>query len=364
MNSKYLIVAAVLLLLGGCCHPKTGNRYNVRAFGAKGDGKTDDTEAIQKAINAAASSVHGGIVFFPAGVYNIAGPVIDSVGGLGCHSQLYIPYSDMEHTKTIVFQGEVPTEFECQGLINITPPMSGTILSSSIITTDSAHAVIGMVKGPGKDDWKQWNYITPSFKDLCVRTRTMKDDGPVTNSLCGINLRYASKCYLDNIFIDTSCPLKISKDPGRTGSAGLITPEWNNHALIHVGLVRVVGYAYGIKFSEHFVGTDIQVCCCNVGVVVERGHHSSSIQTLEIECCRYSVVFDTGHNLFVANYNTEHYNGDEWYRFERDVTFLGAHYYAPKMVIGLCHPVVSNVGYDFDDFTTNDPDRVVLLEVL
>jgi len=42
--------------------------YNVRAFGAKGDGRTVDTPAINKAIEAAAAA-GGGTVHFPAGTY-------------------------------------------------------------------------------------------------------------------------------------------------------------------------------------------------------------------------------------------------------------------------------------------------------
>src|SRR5215510_14004462 len=42
--------------------------FDVRAFGAKGDGKTVDTEAINKAIDAAATA-GGGTVRFPAGSY-------------------------------------------------------------------------------------------------------------------------------------------------------------------------------------------------------------------------------------------------------------------------------------------------------
>ncbi len=43
---------------------------NVRQFGAKGDGKTDDTKPIQTAIDAAAA--RGGAVFLPPGVYRSA----------------------------------------------------------------------------------------------------------------------------------------------------------------------------------------------------------------------------------------------------------------------------------------------------
>lgn len=46
----------------------TGGIFNVRAFGATGDGKTIDTPAVNKAIQAAAAA-GGGTVYFPAGSY-------------------------------------------------------------------------------------------------------------------------------------------------------------------------------------------------------------------------------------------------------------------------------------------------------
>src|SRR4051812_17506204 len=46
----------------------SANVYDVRAFGATGDGKTIDTPAINKAIDAA-SAAGGGTVNFPAGTY-------------------------------------------------------------------------------------------------------------------------------------------------------------------------------------------------------------------------------------------------------------------------------------------------------
>lgn len=44
------------------------NFYNIKTYGARGDGKTLDTNAINKAIEAA-SAAGGGTVFFPAGTY-------------------------------------------------------------------------------------------------------------------------------------------------------------------------------------------------------------------------------------------------------------------------------------------------------
>jgi len=50
----------------------TPDRFNVRDFGAAGDGKTDDTRAFQKALDAAGQN-GGGVVYAPRGSYFFAG---------------------------------------------------------------------------------------------------------------------------------------------------------------------------------------------------------------------------------------------------------------------------------------------------
>ena len=51
----------------------TDNRpvFDVRVFGAAGDGSTDDTNAVQAAVNSATSSATGGVVYFPEGNYKV-----------------------------------------------------------------------------------------------------------------------------------------------------------------------------------------------------------------------------------------------------------------------------------------------------
>jgi polygalacturonase/lysophospholipase L1-like esterase len=63
-------LALLLSLLSGLTLAATeqGPLYDVRAFGAQGDGRTLDTEAINRAIEAAAAA-GGGTVVFPAGTY-------------------------------------------------------------------------------------------------------------------------------------------------------------------------------------------------------------------------------------------------------------------------------------------------------
>src|ERR1017187_1929479 len=60
---------AVLAIAAGLvAAPLRAGVFDVKAFGAKGDGKTPDRDAINRAIDAAAAA-GGGTVYFPAGTY-------------------------------------------------------------------------------------------------------------------------------------------------------------------------------------------------------------------------------------------------------------------------------------------------------
>ncbi|WP_415769067.1 M10 family metallopeptidase C-terminal domain-containing protein [Pseudomonas sp. LB3P38] len=66
--------------------------FNVQNFGAKGDGITDDTAAIQSAIDAAAAA-GGGQVYIPTGTYIVSGGEEPSDGCLMLKSNVYL-YGD------------------------------------------------------------------------------------------------------------------------------------------------------------------------------------------------------------------------------------------------------------------------------
>ena len=59
----------------------SGLPYSVKWFGAKGDGTTDDTAAIQAAISAT-QAAGGGAVWFPAGTYHITDTLNITAGGV------------------------------------------------------------------------------------------------------------------------------------------------------------------------------------------------------------------------------------------------------------------------------------------
>ncbi len=68
MRRTPILILILLFGLAGCATAPSVTLFNVRDFGATGDGKTLDTDAINRAIDAAAAA-GGGTVVFPAGTY-------------------------------------------------------------------------------------------------------------------------------------------------------------------------------------------------------------------------------------------------------------------------------------------------------
>ncbi|MDD3925805.1 MAG: glycosyl hydrolase family 28-related protein [bacterium] len=91
---------------------------NVKAFGAKGDGSTDDRAAIQAAIDSLnVAGVKGGIIFFPTGRYVIG-------------DSLIIPTS----IYGVIFQGSGASESDGDGTL-LTLDSSNSLFTQSGITT-------------------------------------------------------------------------------------------------------------------------------------------------------------------------------------------------------------------------------------
>src|SRR6266545_1477499 len=68
LTTAAVAAVAATALVPGLAHAAPGT-FNVRDFGAAGNGSTLDDDAIDRAINAAAGGTGGGVVRFPAGTY-------------------------------------------------------------------------------------------------------------------------------------------------------------------------------------------------------------------------------------------------------------------------------------------------------
>lgn len=66
---RFRLISLFLLLLSTLAQAQTTGYYNVKDYGAKGDGVHIDSDAVNEAIQAA-SAQGGGTIFFPAGTYS------------------------------------------------------------------------------------------------------------------------------------------------------------------------------------------------------------------------------------------------------------------------------------------------------
>ena len=110
----FLVFAAGPLLAGAAFDPSI-IRYggNVRDFGAVGDGVTDDTAAVQKAIDA------GGVVRFPEGVYLISPIYLKSNGGLDLDTRAVIRFQPDRSKWKIRAGSDKPNGFANVHLVNV-----------------------------------------------------------------------------------------------------------------------------------------------------------------------------------------------------------------------------------------------------
>lgn len=106
---------------------------NVKDFGAKGDGVTDDTAAIQAAINAAS----GKQLVLPSGIYNISGTLIlmGSIYVVG-HGQCTIRQSQTNTTSIRIGDGTLANRFGDVSIENITFTTTSSVAWTSAYVID------------------------------------------------------------------------------------------------------------------------------------------------------------------------------------------------------------------------------------
>lgn len=175
--------------------------YNVKDYGAVGNGITDDTVAIQLTINTCFDE-GGGIVYLPKGVYIISGALqtsveYDSETIVNPNSQLYIPPKNPYdlNRRTILIKGEVAPPYSPRRIEG--DFVHGSTLKSTIAGSGDFPSVIGSV-GPTNAWTGDLNYTCCYIEDLTILVHHDSVNGITVG---GINFIRVSHTQINNVMV-------------------------------------------------------------------------------------------------------------------------------------------------------------------
>lgn len=258
---------------------------SVKNYGATGDGVTDDTDAIQNAIDAAIAQKVG-TVFFPDGVYLVNG----ALTGTGQQSRLRLAAVD--------FDSEEWQSIELRGASNPVPTF-GTIGTATVSTAGSIIKSTSTSGGAilGVEPSAFLSAVKLRIANLTFRTA----DVPTQHA---IDARQAFQLECENVVVDTGVYNVQSEEPVNS-KVGIHTPIINNAAWTTLKNVMVSGYDIGIDVNEHTYGDYIVVASCKVGLQFETAYQASYFGRVGAYRCTTNVKTAGVHYFEIDQLNTE-----------------------------------------------------------
>jgi len=321
---------------------------NVESYGAVHDGVTDDTEAIQAAINAAYAR-GGGVVYFPVGIYIIAGALQRDIDGIDPISQLYIPNKDATDTDRccVILQGETsPNAGQYFGIWASVPLLqvaSGVILKSTLLSAVAYSSIIAS-KGDAGNAVANINYNQCNIYDISFQV-TANASGATTHG--GINFKYAALTDLRNINI--SCANKNVYDtiaPINT-CVGIYMPSINDEVIASAINCTVSTMDAGFFIGEHSYMQNCHSVACLCGFNFGASYHMNVLNHCSSNWCKYDLYFTASTHVNIFSFQTEWADESKW--FDSTATILDSSNYAH----GELHYAIveKDVGFNNSKFT-------------
>lgn len=266
---------------------------SVQDFGALGDGHTDDTEAIQTAINFLYER-GGGTLFFPFTTkgYRIAKPALEQINGQPCRSQLYIPSEPRDPLKwrNICLVGEMPVKqlYAYQMFTGSHWPTTEFPMNINNV------CLISDWEAPEEPDKNErpWSLISVlgghtlpfGVENLTVRNlefRVFLNTNKMYPTSSAANFKSAARLILENSYFGLSqnvCSASENKEllANPCYTAGVIaSDDQNDHQVFRS--VGAQGFRYGFVLGEHVCADYLYVHNCDEAVVFHDSSHLSVI---------------------------------------------------------------------------------------
>lgn len=281
---------------------------------------TDDTAAIQAAVDAAEAYLNAGHtyakVYFPPRPYGIAGPLNNSKSGNG--QIVFGVYSATGVKKILEFASDVTGAAAVRHWQQLVPQYGGACLisfgvyASTVAQTANINADgnPGVISGPnegfGYGAAALFSNVMPVLNNLSFLT---------VHSSFGLtygaaNLYGCANAHITNFSTGTAGIVAVGSDyssPGTFGtglSVGLLLPApGNNHHVVLDNVSIQGGYTYACFFTEHAVAKRYMALYCWAGAVFVGNYFGSvgSVHAMRIESCGIEACINEVYILGVGS---------------------------------------------------------------
>jgi hypothetical protein len=287
--------------------------YNVKDYGATGDGVTDDQPAIQRAIDSCHSQ-GGGVVYFPNGIYLLTSTAQSLI-------HLLIPVSAQSNTDTAVtveLRGETPPIMWTNPLVdaatNGKPPLTGAILLSSVLNSTA-------ILSTNLDGSGGANFCNVIIKNLGFRVRSKTGATQVAPQGVAIDGSKLAMMQVDNVRLDTESPRDSTVMPNTT-CTGINFPRTNNWCQINFTNSLITGYYKALVVGEHFKSNNCELDGNYKGLTTygETQYHPIEIAQMGFWRNAYNISLDGTGRISITNAIFEDDTiGTPWFEFVADL---------------------------------------------
>ena len=281
---------------------KLQESVSVKDFGAAGDGTTDDTTAIQNAINEI-NSLGGGVVFFPAGTYNVS--------------------STLTVSNYVTLQGSGPkasyirTTSATNNVVNITGSFTG-VFNLGFTTTQTAQTAGSYIVADGiycyinnfyMSKPYQGVYVSGVFtfiqegliEDVTSRNVTSNGSSFVINNTAGPTTGGEADCYINNIIC------RVSSNTTSTWPSFCV--NWESGAAVHVENCELLQADIALNVSPksgyvdlagRFTNTYFDTILSHCALISPQATSSEAI-SINFTCCEFGANGGNGLSIIQAS---------------------------------------------------------------
>lgn len=300
--------------VGKTVHQKFQEMVSVKDFGAVGDGVTDDTAAIQAAINAVAAN-GGGSIFFPEGTYLLSSELTITTAGItlfGANRLSSILQQNTTSAKILNITANFTNVSSLSFIYTITPIAGGTaiycagsyctfddfLIRSSYIGMHYQTGVAGKITNFDILDYEVNGILIESLNDIFISKFILNAGDTTRGSLGGIRLINKAEAV-----VVTDGDIILGKYSMTTAAATFsigVRPAYNNFTNVFfdssvegVVLDKIIETEFiGCWFSNGRSGTGFAGC----GVIETNG--------LNFIGCRFFNCGGTGCSVTATAVNT------------------------------------------------------------